>query len=86
MRVTPISMTVGPVTMGGKIFWMYRGGMNEINISTKAQQAAVPIMAPYPSGQGSCVPSGAVGQNPLAYICLKAPWATGIIAKDLYTD
>jgi len=66
-------MTVGPVTMGGKIFWMTRGGMKEIKISTKAQQAAVPMMAPYASGQGSCVPSAAVGQNPLAYICLKAP-------------
>jgi hypothetical protein len=46
MRVTPINMTVGPVTMGGKIFWMKRGGMKEIRISIRAQQAAVPMMAP----------------------------------------
>ena len=84
-RLMPISMTVGPVTMGGKILSMIFGGKNEMKISTTAQIAAVPMRAPYPCGHGSFVPSAAVGQNPLLYICVKAPVATVMMAKEIPT-
>lgn len=43
---TPISMTVGPVTIGGKTFWIILGGTKEIRTKIRAQQALVPIKAP----------------------------------------
>jgi hypothetical protein len=46
MSETPISMTVGPVTIGGKIFRIIFGGMKEIRTRMRAQQALVPIRAP----------------------------------------
>lgn len=85
MRWTPMSMTVGPVTMGGKIRCRAFGGRKEINISVKAQTAQVPSKAPYASGQGSLEPSAAMEQKPLVYIWLNAPVAIGIIAKDVPT-
>ncbi len=85
MSDTPIRLTVGPVTMGGKMRSMMEGGMKEMSTSSRAQTAAVPMRAPYPSGHGSGVPSAAVGQKPFAYICLKAPWATGIMANEMPT-
>lgn len=42
MSFTPISMTVGPVTIGGKIRWRMRGGTNERPISRRAQRHDVP--------------------------------------------
>jgi hypothetical protein len=68
MRWTPMSMTVGPVTMGGNIRCRTFGGMKEIDISVSAQMAQVPINAPYASGQGSREPSAATEQKPLEYI------------------
>lgn len=68
MRWTPMSMTVGPVTMGGKIRCRTFGGMKEIDISVSAQMAQVPINAPYASGHGSREPSAATEQKPLEYI------------------
>lgn len=82
IRLIPISITVGPVTMGGKIFCSVLGGTKARRTSIKAQQAEVPSRAPYASGQGSLVPSSATGQNPLAYIWLNAPEATVIMAKE----
>ncbi len=49
IRETPISVTVGPVTMGGKSFFSRAGVMNERPISNNAQREAVPRIAPYPS-------------------------------------
>lgn len=43
---TPINMTVGPVTIGGKTFWIIFAGMKEIRTRISAQQALVPIKAP----------------------------------------
>ncbi len=68
IRDTPINMTVGPVTKGGKMRSMILVGMKEMRISSSAHTAEVPIMAPYPSGQGRGVPSGAEGQKPFSYI------------------
>ena len=68
MRCTPISMTVGPVTMGGKIRCRAFGGRKEIKISVRAHTAQVPINAPYASGHGSLEPSSASEQKPLEYI------------------
>lgn len=59
-RWTPMRMTVGPVTMGGKILCSVFGGRKEIKISVKAQMAQVPIRAPYASGQGSRFPESHV--------------------------
>jgi len=42
----PIRHTVGPVTSGGKILRRYFGGVKDMRISSKAQQHAVPRMAP----------------------------------------
>ena len=78
-------MTVGPVTMGGKIFNMTFGGRNAMRTSSKAHTAQVPSRAPYASGQGSFVPSESTGQNPLAYIWAKAPSATGMMEKEIPT-
>jgi len=61
-------VTVGPVTMGGKSLFRTEGVMKERPISNKAHREAVPRMAPYPSGQGSFVPSAAVGHMPFVYI------------------
>ncbi len=85
MRLIPISATVGPVTIGGKIFLSHVGLVKEAAISSKAQMAAVPMMAPYPCGQGSLFPAASVGQKPVAYIWAKAPLATGMVAKDVPT-
>src|SRR4051794_5102560 len=38
-RWTPMSMTVGPVTIGGKILSIVLGGMKEMRISTREQTA-----------------------------------------------
>lgn len=81
----PINITVGPVTIGGKMRNMVLGGMKEMSTSIKAHTAEVPMRAPYPSGHGSWVPSAAVGQKPLAYICSKAFEATVIVAKETPT-
>lgn len=78
-------MTVGPVTTGGKSLFNADGVMNERLISRRAQSAAVPMIAPYPSGHGNCVPSAAVGQYPLAYICDKVFVAMGMMANDVPT-
>lgn len=85
IRWTPIRITVGPVTMGGNTFCRAFGGKNEIKISVKAQRAQVPISAPYASGQGNRFPSASSWQVPLAYIWLKAPVATGMMAKEVPT-
>lgn len=45
----------------------------------------VPIRAPYPRGHGSGLPRESEGHDPLAYICLKAPWAMGMMLKDMPT-
>ena len=68
MSFTPMSMTVGPVTSGGKIFLSSRGEVKDMAISRSAQQAPVPRMAPYPLGQGRGVPEASEGHMPLAYI------------------
>jgi hypothetical protein len=81
----PMSMTVGPVTMGGNTRRITRGGTNEMRISSSEHTAAVPSTAPYASGQGSGVPSSADGQNPLAYIWAKAPEATVMMANEMPT-
>ena len=44
--LTPMSMTVGPVTRGGKIFLRMRGLVKAMKTSRRAQQAAVPRIAP----------------------------------------
>ncbi len=85
MSLIPINATVGPVTNGGKIFFRSLGLVNESAISSKAQRDPVPIKAPYPLGQGSLVPSAAVGQYPEAYIWANAPEAMGMIVKDVPT-
>jgi hypothetical protein len=85
MRLTPMSMTVGPVTMGGNIRFRTFGDRKEINISVRAHTAQVPIKAPYASGHGSLEPSGASEQKPLEYIWSNAPVAIGMIAKDVPT-
>ncbi|KAH0357933.1 Xanthine/uracil permease, partial [Aureobasidium melanogenum] len=82
---TPISITVGPVTMGGKIFFKIFGGVKLIRISRRAQTHEVAISAPYPSGHGRWLPFASDGQKPVAYICEKAPVATGMVAKDVPT-
>lgn len=46
IKLTPISITVGPVTSGGKIFFSTRGGMKDIKISSRAATIAVAMMAP----------------------------------------
>lgn len=46
IKLIPINITVGPVTIGGKILSMTFGGMKLIKISSSAQQAAVPMIAP----------------------------------------
>ena len=56
IRLTPMSITVGPVTIGGKIFCKIFGGRKEMRISSSEQHAAVPSNAPYAFGQGSKVP------------------------------
>lgn len=81
----PISMTVGPVTMGGNIFFNTLGGRKLNAISRRAQTAAVPMRAPYASGQGRGLPVASTLQNPFLYIWAKAPLATGMIAKDVPT-
>lgn len=68
IRDTPINMTVGPVTIGGKSFFKTLGDMNESPISRRAHRDAVPRMAPYPLGHGSGVPSAAVWHMPFSYI------------------
>lgn len=62
IRLTPISITVGPVTIGGKIFCRTFGGKKARPISRKAQQAAVPSKAPYAFGQASLLPLESTGQ------------------------
>ena len=76
IKERPIRLTVGPVTIGGNIRSITAGGKKEIRISIKAHIAAVPMMAPYPSGHGRRVPSAALGQKPFSYIWAKAPEAT----------
>ena len=85
MSLMPIKATVGPVTNGGKIFFSTLGLVKERAISSRAQTDPVPIKAPYPRGQGSFVPSAAVGQYPVAYICANAPDAMGITVKEVPT-
>lgn len=68
MSETPMSMTVGPVTIGGKSFLSVFGGMKESAISRRAQVAAVPMIAPYASGHGSWLPAESVLHIPLEYI------------------
>lgn len=80
-----MSMTVGPVTRGGKIFLSSLGDVKDMRISRRAQTMAVPMIAPYPSGQGNGLPLASEGQNPVLYICDKAPVATGIVAKEVPT-
>lgn len=46
MRLMPIRVTVGPVTIGGKIFLSSLGGQKLIKISISAQQHWVPRIAP----------------------------------------
>ncbi len=46
MRLMPISATVGPVTMGGKIFLSHVGLVKDSPISRSAHMAAVPMIAP----------------------------------------
>lgn len=46
IKLVPMSMTVGPVTIGGNIFWRIFGGVKLSMISNKAQIIAVPRMAP----------------------------------------
>ena len=82
---TPMSMTVGPVTTGGKIFLMIFGGMKERTTSIKEVTAAVPKKAPYASGQGSFSPLGDVGQNPFEYICSVALEEMEMVEKDTPT-
>ena len=57
-----MSITVGPVTIGGTIRSRILAGIKEIKISKRAQAADVPMIAPYPWGQASLVPVGLVGQ------------------------
>jgi hypothetical protein len=45
-RLTPISMTVGPVIKGGKSFFKDLGGVKDMSISMSEQVNEVPIMAP----------------------------------------
>jgi hypothetical protein len=85
MRLTPIKSTTGPVTKGGNAFFNAFGGMKLNPISRSAQTHAVPRIAPYPSGQGRCVPDASTGHVPFAYHCANAPLATGIVAKDVPT-
>lgn len=80
-----MSMTVGPVTRGGKMRFKILGEVNDMRISRSAQTHAVPMIAPYPSGQGRGVPSASEGQKPVAYICVRAPVATGIVANEVPT-
>lgn len=47
INCTPISITVGPVTIGGNTSWSHFGGMNDSPISRKAQTIAVPMIAPF---------------------------------------
>ena len=51
------------MTMGGKVFLIICGGMKEIRIRIKAQQALVPITAPVGIGtrEGRCI--SALGQS-----------------------
>lgn len=67
--------------MGGKSFLSRFGLMKDNPISNKAQRDAVPRIAPYPSGQGSLVPSAAVGHIPFAYIWERPLVAMGMMAK-----
>lgn len=46
IRLIPIRVTVGPVTRGGNNFLRYFGDVNDMRISSKAQQHAVPMIAP----------------------------------------
>ena len=46
MRETPMRVTVGPVTSGGKNFLRYLGEVNDMRTSSKAQQHDVPMIAP----------------------------------------
>jgi hypothetical protein len=85
MRETPIRVTVGPVTSGGNILLRIFGGVKDMAISINAQMHAVPMIAPYPFGQGSGLLEESEGQNPDAYICAKAPVATGIVVNDVPT-
>jgi hypothetical protein len=85
IRSTPIKSTVGPVTIGGKTFWSTLGGRNDRAISTREHKAAVPTNAPYALGHGPKLPLSSTGQYPLAYICAKAPDATGMMAKEVPT-
>ena len=85
MSLIPMSMTVGPVTMGGSTRSRNLAGMKETRILTRAHTAEVPRMAPYPSGQGKGFPSESEGQKPLAYIWARLPWATGITLKETPT-
>jgi hypothetical protein len=40
---------------------------------------------PYPLGHGRGFPWASEGQNPVLYICVNAPVATGIVANDVPT-
>ena len=66
-------------------FLRYFGGVKDIATSIKAQIQAVPMIAPYPSGHGSGLPEASEGQNPVLYICDRAPVATGMVANDVPT-
>ena len=46
INLTPTSITVGPVTRGGKIFLRSLGGIKERAISKSAQTHPVPRIAP----------------------------------------
>lgn len=86
MSLTPMSITVGPVTSGGNNFFKTLVGMKLSAISNSAQRVVVPRIAPYPCGHGSFMPvSGSIGQNPDWYIWFRPPMATGMIAKDVPT-
>lgn len=68
IKSTPMSKTVGPLTIGGKIFCSNLGGRKEMAISTNEHRAAVPIRAPQALGQDPLLPSASEGQYPFAYI------------------
>lgn len=55
-----------------------------MSISSRAQTHDVPMTAPYASGQGNG-PASFDGQNPVAYIWVKAPVATGMTVKEVPT-
>lgn len=85
IRETPMSVTVGPVTMGGKSFFSKEGGIKDSTISNNAQSEDVPRSAPYPSGQGRGFPSASEGHIPFAYIWERLLVAMGMIANEVPT-